>query len=78
MHLLRGATGIAALALAVHFQRHVWPVILGMPLAIWMFRGCLVCWTTGLIETVAMRILARADRTRPVARWRQTDHVETR
>ena len=78
VHLLRGAVGMVAMALALHFQHFVWPAILGMPLAIWMFRGCAVCWTTGLIETVAMRVLARADGAPSVDRWPQPDRVETR
>ena len=32
-----------------------------MPLALWMFKGCPVCWTVGLFETAAHAILRRAE-----------------
>ncbi len=60
VHLARGLVGAAALAIAIRFQPLVWPALLGMPVAIWMFRGCPVCWTTGLVQTLAARIRQRA------------------
>lgn len=59
-HLLRGLTGFAALAAALTVtDRHPWfSLALGL-LALIAFRGCPVCWLTGLIETLAIAVLRR-------------------
>ena len=63
-HLLRGAAGITALVLAVHLGgTHPLPalgLIAGMVAA---FRGCPICWTMGLVDT--LRILRAARRNQP-------------
>jgi hypothetical protein len=61
MHFGRGFLGFLALSLALFFADLVWPVILLMPLALWAFRGCPVCWATGLIEMLAMRAFKSTD-----------------
>jgi hypothetical protein len=56
IHLLRGAAGIGAVWLAVRIgEAH--PIgALGLVLvALASFRGCPVCWTAGLIETISRR-----------------------
>ena len=54
MHLLRGALGGVALWLSLHTVATTWvPSLLLMPLALWMFKGCPICWTTGLFESAA-------------------------
>lgn len=59
-HLLRGAGGLAMLTLAVQLEStSVWLALLLLPVALWLFRGCPVCWTVGLFETLAHRVLAR-------------------
>jgi hypothetical protein len=59
-HLLRGAGGLAVLALAMHAESiSIWLALLLLPVALWLFRGCPVCWTVGLFETLAHRFLAR-------------------
>ena len=59
-HLLRGAGGLGALALAVRLEPiNVWWALALVPVAIWLLRGCPVCWTIGLFETVARRFLAQ-------------------
>jgi hypothetical protein len=52
-HLLRGAVGIAALVFAIRVG-FVHPLLaLGLGIAMVVaFRGCPICWTTGLIETL--------------------------
>ncbi|RFB80440.1 hypothetical protein [Methylovirgula sp. 4M-Z18] len=61
-HIGRGIIGFAALGLALSIMAsHPWASVALLPLAIWMLRGCPICWTTGLIETIAMKILARHD-----------------
>jgi len=59
-HLLRGAGGLAALMLAMQAERlSIWLALVLLPVALWLFRGCPVCWTVGLFETLAHRVLAR-------------------
>lgn len=61
-HLLRGAIGVAALWVSIVTMDRTWlPAIVLMPLALWMFKGCPVCWTVGLFETAAHAILRRAE-----------------
>jgi len=61
-HLLRGAGGLGALALALWLQpTSAWLSVALVPLAIWLLKGCPMCWTIGLFETVAQRILARQE-----------------
>ena len=55
-HLARGLLGFGLVALAViGFGRFGWPVLLAAPLAVWAFRGCPMCWTVGLFETLSRR-----------------------
>lgn len=57
-HLLRGAAGIGAIWLAVVFSASLW-LSLGLGvLALLAFRGCPMCWTVGLVETVRARLRA--------------------
>ena len=61
-HLARGAVGGGALTLAIGIApAHPWIALALMPVALIAFRGCPICWTTGLIETLAYRVLKRAD-----------------
>lgn len=55
-HLLRGATGIALLTWAVRQQSHVVLSLAAGMGAMLALRGCPVCWTIGLIETIGQRI----------------------
>jgi tryptophan-rich sensory protein len=55
-HVLRGVFGFAALACALATANNsIWPSLLLMPFALWMLKGCPVCWTIGLIETARDR-----------------------
>lgn len=57
-HLARGVAGFSALvvALALGQPGNAWPLVLLALLlggaALLAFRGCPVCWTIGLFETV--------------------------
>ena len=56
-HLGRGLAGIAALACAAHFApSHPWWSLAFIPVALVALRGCPMCWTLGLIETVLATI----------------------
>jgi hypothetical protein len=57
VHLLRGAVGVSALAGAAIFGTQ-WPLLALalLPVALIALRGCPMCWTLGLIETVAKRV----------------------
>ncbi len=58
-HLLRGAAGATALILAIHVSGSHPILALGLGVCMLVaFRGCPVCWTTGLIETVRNRFNA--------------------
>lgn len=62
LHLLRGAAGFAALSISLATVNQLWwPSLVLMPLALWMFKGCPICWAVGLAESLAHKILLRAD-----------------
>ena len=61
MHLLRGALGILAIAAAIYIAPESTAASLALGVAALLaFRGCPMCWTIGLIETIS-------------ARWRRKD-----
>jgi hypothetical protein len=52
-HLLRGFVGIAALALAAFVATgHPFVALAMLPVALVALRGCPMCWTMGLIDTI--------------------------
>jgi hypothetical protein len=62
LHLLRGIGGLGALMLAAHWQSsHVGLALALLPLALWLLKGCPMCWTIGLFETIARQFLARQE-----------------
>lgn len=58
-HVLRGAIGLGALWAAIAVaSTYAWASLaLGVVMLI-AFRGCPICWTIGLAETIRNRILA--------------------
>ena len=55
-HLLRGGIGMGLLVWAIQHQTQgalSWAAALGALLA---FRGCPMCWTIGLVESVMQKI----------------------
>jgi len=62
LHLLRGVLGFGALAGSLATANTtIWPTLVLMPFALWMLKGCPICWTIGLFETVALRLHGHAD-----------------
>jgi hypothetical protein len=77
-HVIRGAVAFALLYLAIE-QQHLHPVasLLAGLLALVAMRGCPVCWTIGLVETIRQRygvtrIANCHDHQRPTAVLRRT------
>jgi hypothetical protein len=61
-HVLRGVVGGAAFAAAMVYSADV--PLLGLvllPVALIALRGCPMCWTMGLFETVANKFRRSAD-----------------
>lgn len=54
-HLIRGAVAITLLVWAIQHQMQPTLSILAGMGALIAFRGCPVCWTVGLIETVMQK-----------------------
>jgi hypothetical protein len=53
IHLGRGAVGFGALAGATVFSAEApWAIFAALPLALVALRGCPMCWTGGLVQTV--------------------------
>jgi uncharacterized membrane protein YedE/YeeE len=68
VHLMRGAAAAALLAWAiVHQNEHLWLSFGAGVLALVALRGCPMCWTVGLVETLSQgrrrSTAERADRT---------------
>lgn len=55
-HLLRGAAGIFLLYWAIRHQSETGLSLTAALGALVAFRGCPVCWTVGLIETVLNKV----------------------
>lgn len=66
LHLARGAIGAGALVLALRgYDRFGWPALLLVGVTLWMLKGCPICWTIGLFETIAFKVFERADDSKP-------------
>jgi hypothetical protein len=63
VHLLRGAVGFGAVWLSIATM-HESPILSFalVTVALVALRGCPVCWTIGLFETIAVRLLATGDK----------------
>ncbi|MBS2029135.1 MAG: hypothetical protein JST54_14625 [Deltaproteobacteria bacterium] len=56
-HLARGAVGLGSLAGAsVLFEAHPAAALGLVALGMVALRGCPMCWTMGLVETIATRV----------------------
>ena len=56
-HLTRGALGLGALAASGSLAaEHPWLSLALIPAALLALRGCPLCWTVGLFQTVAARL----------------------
>jgi hypothetical protein len=54
-HLMRGVIAAALIAWALHASDPAFAVI-AIVLAIVAMRGCPMCWTLGLVETIGNRL----------------------
>lgn len=62
-HLLRGAAGLLLLLWAIgQFATQPVVAVAAAGAAVVALRGCPMCWTVGLIETVASRVRVLAKR----------------
>jgi hypothetical protein len=60
-HLTRGVVGLGALALSVIFgTNQPWLLLICLPIALVALRGCPICWTIGLVETVVAKFTGAA------------------
>ena len=62
-HALRGVVGLTAIIMAIVLGRETGAVALIASvalagIALVAFRGCPVCWTIGMVETVRERLIA--------------------
>jgi hypothetical protein len=64
-HILRGLGGFLLLVLAVWFAPTFWGALLLVPLGLVFLRGCPMCWTVGLVETL-WNTMRRRDGQTPV------------
>ena len=63
LHILKGILGVGALYGSLSTMNHtVWPSIILLPAAVYLLKGCPICWTMGLIETVVMMVHKRNER----------------
>ncbi|WP_438022182.1 hypothetical protein [Sorangium sp. So ce233] len=64
-HVARGLLGLGAFAAsALLAPAHPWAALALLPVGLVALRGCPMCWTLGLIQTVMARV-ARARGVRP-------------
>ena len=63
VHLIKGLLGLIALYISINtMSRTVWPSIILIPLVLYLLKGCPLCWTMGLIETIVMAVHKRNER----------------
>jgi len=56
VHLMKGLLGLMVLGVFLSSgDRTAWSLIL-LPLVLYLWKGCPMCWTFGLIETIVMTI----------------------
>lgn len=54
-YLVRGVLALAALLGGVALTPHFWPALGLFPFAIYLMRGCPICWLMGLLEALRTR-----------------------
>ncbi len=65
-HLLRGVIGFSCVTVSLHTMNEMlWPSLMLLPIALYALRGCPICWTIGLVETIAMRVHGVRDEANP-------------
>ncbi|HET6586634.1 MAG TPA: hypothetical protein VFG67_02540 [Oleiagrimonas sp.] len=61
VQLVRGALALAAIVGAALLARHIWAVALLLLVAVFLMRGCPMCWLSGLIEAFSARRARKLD-----------------
>jgi hypothetical protein len=59
-HLLRGGVAITLLFWAIQHQAERVPSLLAAAGALIAFRGCPICWSIGLVETLVQKLKRHA------------------
>jgi hypothetical protein len=60
-HLARGLVGLGALGGSVFYAAsYPWLSLLAIPVALVALRGCPMCWTIGLVQTLVARAQGKA------------------
>jgi hypothetical protein len=68
VHILKGLLGFVALYVALStMHRTIWPSLVLLPVVLYLLKGCPMCWTMGLIETIVMAVHKRNERKFPSA-----------
>lgn len=63
VHILKGLLGFVALYVALStMDRTIWPSLVLLPVVLYLLKGCPMCWTMGLIETIVMAVHKRNER----------------
>ena len=63
VHVLRGLLGFVALYVSLStLPRTIWPSLVLLLVALYLLKGCPMCWTMGLIETIVMTVHKRQER----------------
>jgi hypothetical protein len=76
LHFLRGVLGIAAFYVSLSTAgRTVWPSLVLLPVGLYFLKGCPMCWTVGLVETVVMTARRRNERKRASEGGRQVANI---
>ena len=60
-HLARGALGVGTMAFALSTAAtHPWLPLAALPIALVALRGCPMCWTVGLAQTVFAKLRGKS------------------
>jgi hypothetical protein len=60
-HLARGVVGVGAFALATAIASSPpWLALVLLPVGFVALRGCPMCWTVGLVQTVAAKLQGKS------------------
>ena len=68
VHIVKGLLGFVALYVSLStMHTTIWPSLVLLPAVLYLLKGCPMCWTMGLIETIVMAVHKRNERKLPSA-----------
>ena len=68
VHIVKGLLGFVALYVSLStMHTTIWPSLVLLPAVLYLLKGCPMCWTMGLIETIVMAVHKRNERKFPSA-----------